>query len=153
MTTAALWTKHRNLAHAIARTYRLPGAEAQDVEQEALIGLWVAARSFKPGRGTSFPTFARVVVKRRLSTLLKSALAEKNAVLTNADRDDLLLTDGVDVERVVVARDTLARLVAAVADLTPLERFGLEAAVNGEAHGNLLENAAYRARRKLKAAA
>lgn len=39
-----MWEKHRSLATGIARSFYVPGAERQDVEQEALIGLWDAAR-------------------------------------------------------------------------------------------------------------
>lgn len=153
MTAPALYAKHAPLARAIARDYWLPGSEAQDVEQEALIGLWVAARRFEPGRGASFPTFARLVVKRRLAALLKAALAEKNRVLTGAGRD-LELVCGPDLDRVVVARERLVRLVAAVGELTPLERVALARIVNDvPSTGRADDSARYRARVKLKGVA
>jgi hypothetical protein len=41
----ALWTKHRHIARIEASEWHLPGSERQDVEQEALIALWQAARA------------------------------------------------------------------------------------------------------------
>jgi RNA polymerase sigma factor (sigma-70 family) len=114
MTVSALWTRHRPLAYGIARDYFLPGAERQDVEQEALVGLWIAAKEWDRAKGASFRTFARVVIERRLASLVRTATAEKNRVLTDSERDtaQLELFEAPDLERVVLARERLAELMA-----------------------------------------
>ena len=157
-----LWTKHRAIAYKVAGEFYLPGSERQDVEQEALIGLWIAARSWDRSKG-SFSTFAFLVVRRRLATLLRSALSGRASMLTDAERvmpgTDVELVDtlaaGPDLERVVVARETLERLAVAVAALTDMERHAMRLVVNGErfAHSKQTANAADRARVKLAKAA
>lgn len=153
MTAASLFARNRGLAVAISRAFYLPGSERQDVEQEAMIGLWVAARTWDPGRGVPFKPFAALVIRRRLVGCVQAALRGKHAILTDADREDVVLVAGDDPERVVIARDTLQRMVAAVAGLTPIEREALTLIANGEPYtqSKRLNNAAQRARRKLAA--
>jgi RNA polymerase sporulation-specific sigma factor len=164
MTVAALWTNHRSLATEIAKSYWLPGSERQDVEQEALIGLWVAARTFDPARNVKFKTFASVVIRRRLATLLRLALVDKRGplntairVVPNSDGELVDITDHLSrdidsVERIVVGRETLDRLVVAAARLSPLERHALSVIVNGDPYRDdkQVNNAAARARAKLR---
>lgn len=167
MTVPATWLRHRPLARRIAREFYLPGADRQDVEQEALIGLWDAAQRFN-GHG-EFRLFAAMVIRRRLASVLRAALAEKHLPLTRAVRvaadDDTGRTvayvellpagDEHDPERVLLAREQWERLRAATATLTPVEREALELAVAGEpyAQSKRLDNAVVRARRKLREAA
>jgi RNA polymerase sigma factor (sigma-70 family) len=149
-----IWTQHRQLALSIANQYWVPGAERQDVEQEALIALWVAARDFD-GRGT-FAGFARMVIRRRLYSMLRNAGRHHAQVLTEAERDDNLLIDGRDdVHRNAVARERLAAILATVPTLTARERDGLEAHLNGRvySHDRRLINGIQGARRKMRAAA
>jgi RNA polymerase sporulation-specific sigma factor len=160
----SLWTKHRRLAYAIAAEFHLPGAESQDVEQEALIGLWVAARDWDRDGGASFPTFARLVIRRRLAAVLRAALREKHRPLNDAvrmiahDDGEVAIVDtlagGRDPFEVVVLRQTLERLIEALASLTELERTALAIVVfDGRyAHEKVLDNAVYRARDKLRTA-
>ena len=42
----ARWTKHRPIALGLAREYRVPGMDPDDVRQEALIALWEACRAY-----------------------------------------------------------------------------------------------------------
>ena len=65
------------------------------------------------------------------------------------------MPDQFDTERVVVARDTLARLVAALEHLSPLERAAVARAANGERYAGEknIDNALTRARIKLRKAA
>ena len=58
MTAPALWTKHRGIARGIARDFFLPGADRDDVRQEADIALWEAATHYRQELGP-FPTFAQ----------------------------------------------------------------------------------------------
>lgn len=164
-TRAALWTQHRRLALGIAHEYRLPGADRDDVQQEALIALWVATGLWDSEKG-AFPAFARLVVRRRLSTLLRAALAAKHEPLTRSlrytrDADGVeeavidTLSDGHDTETVVVARETLERVVAAVAALSEKQRSAIALLLNGEpvTADKSVDNALWRARGKLREAA
>lgn len=164
-----LFTRHRQLAYAIARDYRVPGAECQDVEQEGLIALWIAARSFDPGKGLSFRTFAGYVIRRRLASVLKAALAKKHEPLTlsvrevrNDEGEWVSATDALaganGTEEIVAARETLERMAKALGTLTELERNAWLMIANGEPYvtsprtreSKRQENAATRARGKIR---
>lgn len=169
MTRGALWTKHRPLAYAIAREFYLPGAERKDVEQEALIGLWIATSGWDRSGGASFKTFANLVIRRRLGTIVKAALRQKHRALNESVRvttyedggavEEVAIVDtligGQDPLEVLVEREAFRRLIDAIGDLSELEREGLLRAVNGEGYAGdkRIDNAATRARRKLRAAA
>ena len=54
----ALIDRYRRFARAKSRGYFLVGGDADDIEQEALIGLYKAARDFRPEHQASFRAFA-----------------------------------------------------------------------------------------------
>lgn len=148
MTVPALWTKHRPIAYAIARDYFIPGADRDDVRQEALIGLWIAARAYKKEKGP-FPAFARVVVQRHLKDRVKAANRPKARLLTDADRTAEI------ADRTADETDTqLSLLVDALPTLSELERRALAASLNGQPiTSKQQDNALQRARTKLRRAA
>jgi DNA-directed RNA polymerase specialized sigma24 family protein len=146
MTAPTLWTKYRGLALAIAADYHLPGQDRDDVRQEALVGLWIAATGHDPARG-AFPPFARVVIRRRLQELARKANTGKHLALTNADRD-------VDMPAPETEHGQLALVLDALPRLTELERASLADSLNGKPiTSRRYDNALQRARRKLREAA
>lgn len=172
MTTGSQWTKHRGLARLLAQEISAPGLDHQDLEQEALIALWKASKQWDPSRGVKFTTYAGLLIKRRLATVLKAALAGKHQVLNESvrvvpskDSHETNLVDVVDTleadhgrstEDVVMDRDRLARITAAYSELTPRQLRavidhleGRESPSKNKAH----ENALTLARVKLRAAA
>jgi RNA polymerase sporulation-specific sigma factor len=168
VTVPALYTKHRPQARKIAHTFWIPGIERQDVEQEADIGLWIAARKWDPEGGASFKSFAELVIRRRLSTLLSASLREgrdpKNEApryLVNGDGEEVAIVDtlpgGLDPYEVNVTRELFERLCAAARSLTPLERTALERVANGDSYtaggkkDKQMDNAITRMRAKLRA--
>lgn len=140
MSVPALWTQHRPIARGIARDYRIPGLEQQDVAQEALIALWVAARGFDPEKG-AFPPFARTVIHRHLGTLLRAALREKRHAHTVPFDPDL---HGRSDEPLIACQLPL---------FTARERAVMAAHVDGSYDwtDKRQENASQRALRKLRA--
>jgi RNA polymerase sporulation-specific sigma factor len=78
---AALIDRYRRFARAKARGYFLVGADADDVEQEALIGIYKAARDFRPEHLASFRAFADLCVTRQIITAIKSATRQKQQSL------------------------------------------------------------------------
>lgn len=130
MTAPALFAANTRIAHALARTYRIPGQDWQDTQQEALIALWEAARMFEPEHGTRFPNFARQVIERRLADALKAALRGKQLVLTLAVREyDAASHD--DVCLAVLQRERVRLLVRACNELSALDRATVARIVNG----------------------
>lgn len=151
MTVVRDWTKHRRVAEIIAREFYFPGQDHNDVEQEALIGLWIAARTFD-GQGR-FVAWANIVIRRRLITMMNKALTPKYRLLTDAGREEFVLAaGGVEPERIAIDRERLARVTAALDGLSAKERRAVAAHLNGapskmtRSHDSALT----RARRKLE---
>ena len=77
----ALIDRYRRFARAKARNYFLIGGDADDVEQEALIGLYKAARDFRPEHQASFRAFAELCITRQIITAIKTATRQKHQPL------------------------------------------------------------------------
>lgn len=164
-----LWRDHRLIAYKVANGHFLPGAEAQDVEQECLIGLWHAARSWD-GKG-SFRAYAIIIIKRRLIDAMRRANTHNQRLLSEAVRShrlgeydsdgliaaeqevmDALADDRYCPVRLAEQREELARLQEAVRTLCPSEREAIADLINGEYQTKRASNASYTARKKLRAA-
>jgi RNA polymerase sporulation-specific sigma factor len=78
---AALIERYRRFVRAKARGYFLVGADRDDVEQEALIGLFKAARDFRPEHNASFRAFAELCITRQVITAIKAATRQKHQAL------------------------------------------------------------------------
>jgi RNA polymerase sporulation-specific sigma factor len=77
----ALITRYRRFARAKSRGYFLVGGDADDIEQEALIGLYKAARDFRPEHQASFRAFAELCITRQIITAIKTATRQKHQPL------------------------------------------------------------------------
>lgn len=77
----ALVQRYRRFARAKTRTYFLVGADAEDVEQEGLIGLYKAARDYRTDRQSSFRAFAELCVTRQVISAIKAATRQKHQPL------------------------------------------------------------------------
>ncbi len=77
----ALISRYRRFARAKARGYFLIGGDSDDVEQEALIGLYKAVRDFRPDHQASFRAFAELCIKRQIITAIKTATRQKHQPL------------------------------------------------------------------------
>ena len=126
---AALIARYRRYARSKARTYFLVGADRDDVEQEALIGLYKAARDFRPEHESSFRAFAELCITRQIITAIKTANRQKHQALnqyvsiSGAPADDRSGDDRG--ERAVEERVHLHRPAADPADrIVAAERFG-----------------------------
>src|SRR3546814_11653242 len=75
-------TRYRRFARAKARSYFLVGADSDDVEQEALIGLYKAARDFRPQHQSSFRAFAELCITRQIINAIKTATRQKHQAHT-----------------------------------------------------------------------
>lgn len=129
--------QYRSLAVAISRHYYFPGADSEDVLQEAMIALADADRRHDPALG-SFPAFAKVVINRRLTFALRTATRKKHAILSHAaglsDAEEEA-SWALDPAAIVETRqDALELLRRVKEDLTPLERRCLIGHANGLSH-------------------
>lgn len=73
--------RYRRFARAKTRTYFLVGADADDVEQEGMIGLYKAARDYRSDRQASFRAFAELCITRQVISAIKSATRHKHQPL------------------------------------------------------------------------
>ncbi|HLF99885.1 MAG TPA: RNA polymerase sporulation sigma factor SigH [Acidimicrobiia bacterium] len=78
-----LLDRYRGFARAKARGYFLIGADSDDIEQEGLIGLYKAARDFRPDREASFRAFAELCITRQIITAIKTATRQKHQPLNS----------------------------------------------------------------------
>jgi RNA polymerase sigma factor (sigma-70 family) len=117
---AALFTKHQDLATALAQEWFLPGADMDDVHQEARLALWVATGTWDPERGP-FRMYARHAIRADLRDKVQAANRLKQRVLTDAGRDaQLSLVTAGGIETLVEQRAELERAVRG--DFTPQEQ-------------------------------
>lgn len=91
----ALLVRYRGYVRAKAGPYFLAGAGRDDVVQEGMIGLWKAVRDFRPGRQTSFQSFAGLCITRQIVGAVRSATCRKHSVLNDCVSLDQLATDEV----------------------------------------------------------
>jgi len=77
----ALIDRYRRFARAKSRGYFLVGGDSDDIEQEALIGLYKAARDFRPEHQASFRAFAELCITRQIITAIKTATRQKHQPL------------------------------------------------------------------------
>jgi RNA polymerase sporulation-specific sigma factor len=172
----ALLERYRRFARIKARSYFLMGADSEDVEQEGMIGLYKAARDFRPDRQASFRAFAELCITRQVITAVKTATRQKHqplnqyvSISSTRDSDesgeravDDLLRDHcepdpadaiVSLERMGAIRSSVAQL------LSGLEVDVLQLYVEGKSyqeigaylgrHVKSIDNALQRIKRKL----
>ena len=70
--------RYRRFARAKARGYFLVGADADDIEQEGMIGLYKAVRDYRPDREAGFRAFAEVCFTRQVISAIKGANRRKH---------------------------------------------------------------------------
>lgn len=119
VTRPAKWTAQRKTALAIAAEWRIPTMAADDVRQEALLALWIAAGKHNPDRGP-WPPFARAAVKARMTDLLRTATRQKRSTVMlelDPERD----RDPVQLDLLAEHRERLREGVA-LGPLSPAER-------------------------------
>src|SRR2546421_4094748 len=76
-----LLERYRRFARAKARGYFIVGGDADDIEQEGMIGLFKAARDFRADRQSSFRAFAELCIPRQVITAIKTATRQKHQPL------------------------------------------------------------------------
>jgi RNA polymerase sporulation-specific sigma factor len=172
----SLMDRYRRFARSKARAYFLVGADADDVEQEGLIGLFKAARDYRSDREASFRAFAELCVTRQVITAIKTATRQKHQPLNqyvsiSASRpgedgserngDDLLEGHHApDPAEAVVAGERMSRLRQSMSEmLSGLEVEVLTLYVEGRSyqeigahlqrHVKSIDNALQRIKRKL----
>lgn len=89
-----LYNRYRSMLKAKSRIYFLVGSDADDVEQEVIIGFYKAVRDFRIERGNSFKSFVEICVRRHMISAIKSASSNKHQPLNSAVSIDAQLAEG-----------------------------------------------------------
>lgn len=79
-----LLTRYRRFARSRSRSYFLMGGDADDLEQEALIGLYKAVRDYCPDHEVAFRPFAELCITRQLLSAIKTANRHKHQPLNTS---------------------------------------------------------------------
>jgi RNA polymerase sporulation-specific sigma factor len=171
----ALIDRYRRCVRAKGRGYFLVGGDAEDIQQEALIGLYKAIRDYQVERQASFRAFAELCITRQIITAIKTATRQKHQPLNqyvsiSAPRpgddggerpiEDLLDTNGADPADQVVSNERMASMRCAMAEmLSGLEVDVLRLYVEGRTYQEIgeelgrqvksIDNALQRIKRKL----
>jgi RNA polymerase sigma factor (sigma-70 family) len=146
------------LVRATVRSLRLPArVDADDIAQEARVGLLAAIRAWHPDRGL-FGAFAARCVRNQAMKALDTAGAEKHKLLSCAlslhsapigrpnPEDQGAFPYELDVpswtaqpEATVLAREQLAAMCAGLSMLTGKERVALSGMLNGRSQRELAD--------------
>ncbi|MCI9177689.1 MAG: RNA polymerase sporulation sigma factor SigH [Clostridia bacterium] len=78
-----LINRYKNIVSLKIGKYYMIGAEKEDIEQEGLIGLFKAIKSYQPEKQNSFKTFANMCIERQLITAIKSSNRQKHMPLNS----------------------------------------------------------------------
>ena len=154
-------TNYERLVHKMSQRFFLPGADRQDVVQEAMLGLAHAIRTFDTGFERKFFDYAVMCIRNSLVRAIRGANRKKQQILNQAgemtDLTPVPTCSGVD--EVVLGRMGLQEMFKVLASkLSALEvdvlrkRLAGAAAEEMAAELNLtvkqIENALFRARQK-----
>ena len=114
---------------------------AEDLEQEGLLGLLGAVRSFKAQNGAAFSTYAYVCIRHRMiSALRRVKPSPANLSLEENEEDERFAKDRLDPAQVVQARDEEAELDKRLRNLlTPLEYDVLRLHMGGYTYGEIAQ--------------
>lgn len=142
-----LLERYRRTMRFIAHRYFLPGADREDLLQEAALGMLKAARDYRPERNSAFRPFAELCIRRQIITAVKTATRLKHMPLNGAaslqrhlgvEDEGRTLLDVLDdragrsPETQVTDREAIRDLLAAIqAALSPYEFRVLAAYVHG----------------------
>lgn len=81
--TDYIMNKYKNLVRSKAKSMYILGADAEDLIQEGMIGLFRAVRDFDCGRDASFFTFAELCVSRQMYKAIQASKRQKHAPLNS----------------------------------------------------------------------
>lgn len=123
----ALYARYSGPLYSLA--YQVTGAErfAQDVVQEVFVALWRDANRFDPSRGAVAPWLFSLARHKAIDLVRREANIRKRT----ADVDLEFHESGDDVDQETWQRIRKEKVLAAIEELTPVQREALELAFFG----------------------
>lgn len=85
--------RYKEVIKIKSQIYYMEGADADDVMQEGMIGLFKAIRSYEPDKEASFKTYADLCITRQIFSAIKQATRMKNSPLNNSVSIDSSMRD------------------------------------------------------------
>ena len=101
------------------------GAGLEDLRQEAAIALYDAALAYNPERGVSFGLYAKICIKNRIISYLRTigGKSVRTEPLENATQGVIIPQGDIDPEKLIISKESLADLERRISlSLTELER-------------------------------
>lgn len=129
-----LFEKYKDMVKKQAHSFFMPGADAEDLVQEGMIGLYHAICGYHEEKGSSFASFARMVVTRQIMTAVKTANRLKNQPLNEYVSLDFEEKDekNCDPEKIMIDKESISVLqYELVRGLSPMEKKVFELACKG----------------------
>lgn len=139
-----------------------PGLELEDLMQEGVIGLLRAVRTYAPGAGASFATYARHCIANAVETARRTALRKKHQLLNQAvTLEQHPEADAADPEQIAIDNAQYHSTMHSIhTRLSAFEWQVLQLVLDGYGHAEIstrlgcsrkaAENAMQRVRRKLR---
>lgn len=148
----------------LCKRFFLPGAETEDLAQEARSGLSHAGETYKPEQGTSYYDYTTMCMRNSVLAAVRKATREKQKVLSEASSLDAIHTHpayGITPDRVVASKLLMEGLFRWMdREMSKLEANTLRHWLQGTGVSELserwrldakkIENALFRARKKAK---
>lgn len=147
-----LLKKYGGLVKKEIRAVYIIGAEAEDLTQEGMIGLFKAIKDFEPDKGASFSTFATLCVRRQIKTAITASNRQKHKPLNTyisiyAEQDESGTQLGEDIadtkeaanpESLVLAREQKSDLNKKIAsELSSFEKKVLHLYLEGLSYADI----------------
>lgn len=143
--------------NAISREYFLIGADADDLIQEGMIGLYKAISVYDAEKNHNFSAFASLCIHRQLQNAVKNANRKKNSPLNtyvpikyydgSSESEDeniirmVIVDDTSDIEQNFVDKENNAILLSKVKNvLNDLQFTVLKKFINGESYSAIAES-------------
>ncbi len=77
-------TRYTPFAKYKAQRYFLKGAERQDLEQEAVIGLWKAVKNYDKNRNSCFKRFADLCIRNHIQSVVTKSNCQAHLLLNSS---------------------------------------------------------------------
>lgn len=107
----------------LSNKYYLAGAEANDLVQEGMIGLFKALKNYKDGEGAGFQSFACSCIERQIISAIRAANRKKHMPLNSSislqssvfEEEGIQLAeffgkDSEDPEKIYITNETYAQM-------------------------------------------
>lgn len=100
--TNELLERYKPMVRKKSNTLFLMGADAEDLIQEGMIGLFLALREYRPSREASFKTYANICVAGQMHHAIAAAAREKHKPLNKAVSLDTENDEGNTLENLLI---------------------------------------------------